>query len=84
MHIVVTARSATQNGSGTVRFAYQAGDEVTAFVAQPLGKDYRRLEMVWTVPGGSSLGQHSILIEPGLLGGGSAVDIKDAAIYFTR
>jgi hypothetical protein len=84
IHVVFSARSATEDGSGTVRFAYQAGDETTAFVAQPLGKDYRRLEMVWNVPGGSSLGQHAILIEPGLLGGGSSVDIKDAVIYLPR
>ena len=84
VHIVVAARSATEDGSGTVRFAYRAGDETTAFVAQPLGKDYRRLELVWNVPGGSSLGQHSILIEPGLLGGGSSVDIRNAVIYLPR
>lgn len=81
VHVVITARSALQNGAGTVRFAYQAGDETTAFVAQPLGKDYRQLEMVWKVPGGSRLGRHSILIEPGLLGGGNSIDIRKAVVY---
>jgi hypothetical protein len=65
-------------------FAYQAGDEISPFVAQPLGEDYRRLDTVWTVPGGAGLGPHALLIEPGLLGGGNAVDIKSAEIYFTR
>jgi hypothetical protein len=84
VHVVITARSALRDGAGTVRFAYQAGDETTAFVAQPLGKDYRQLEMVWNVPGGSSLGRHSILIEPGLLGGGNSIDIRKAVIYLAR
>ena len=82
IHIVVTARSSTTDGAGTVRLAYQAGSESSAFSAQPLGTEYRRLDLVWTVPGGAALGEHALLVEPGLLGGGTAVDIRSVDIYF--
>jgi hypothetical protein len=82
IHVVVTARSPTDDGAGTIRLGYRAGDEASPFSAQPLGREYRRLEIVWTVPGGSALGEHALLIEPGLLGGGSVVDVKAVEVYF--
>jgi hypothetical protein len=84
IHIVVTARSSTTDGAGTIRLGYRAGDEASPFSAQPLGREYRRLEIMWTVPGGSALGEHALLIEPGLLGGGSSVDVRAVEIFFDR
>jgi hypothetical protein len=84
VHFVVTARSPVEGGAGTVRLGYQAGDEASPFSAQPLGREYRRLEITWAVPGGSGLGEHALFIEPGLLGRGSSVDVKTVEIFFER
>jgi hypothetical protein len=84
VHFVVTARAPADDGAGTVRLGYRAGDEAGPFSAQPLGREYRRLEILWTVPGGSALGEHALFIEPGLLGGGSSVDVKAVEIFFER
>lgn len=84
VHFVVTARAPADDGAGTVRLGYRAGDEAGPFSAQPLGREYRRLEIVWTVPGGSALGEHALFIEPGLLGGGSSVDVKAVEIFLER
>jgi hypothetical protein len=84
VHFVVTARAPTEDGAGTIRLGYRAGGETSPFAAQPLGREYRRLEFRWTVPGGSALGAHALHIEPGLLGSGSTVDVKTVEIFFER
>jgi hypothetical protein len=84
VRIVVTARSPVDDGAGTIRLGYRAGNETGPFAAQPLGREYRRLEISWTIPGGSSLGEHALFIEPGLLGGGSTVDVKAVEIFLDR
>jgi hypothetical protein len=82
VHFVVTARASATEGAGTVRIGYRAGNDTSPFPAQPLGREYRRLEFTWTVPGGSALGEHALLIEPALLGGGNSVDVKSVEIFF--
>lgn len=81
VHFVVTARAPVEDGAGTIRLGYHAGDEAGPSATQPLGREYRRLEIVWTVPGGSGLGQHALFIEPGLLGGGSTIDVKSVELF---
>lgn len=81
IRIVVVARAAKTNPAHSLRFAYQNGRSLSPWHDGALGPDYAPLSTIWAVPkdrGGPET--DAVLIEPGIPGDGTAVDIKSVRI----
>jgi hypothetical protein len=81
IRLVVVARGAKTNPASTLRFAFQNGRSLSPWHDGAIGPDYAPLSSVWTVPkerGGPET--DAVLIEPGIPGDGTAVDIKSVRI----
>jgi hypothetical protein len=77
VRIVVDARSSTEFGAANMRFAYQSGLAISHWQTANLSADYKELGMVWRVPTmRTNPAGDFLLIEPGIPGDGTGVDIK--------
>ncbi|MCX5513565.1 hypothetical protein C3941_22665 [Kaistia algarum] len=81
IRIVIVARAARTAPATTLRFAYQNGRMQSPWTDVPLTGTYTPLSAVWTAPperGGPE--NDSLIIEPGIPGDDTAVDIRSVRI----
>lgn len=81
VRVTLDARSARENGATSMRFAYQSGVAISHWQTANLGADFTPLGLVWRVPAMRTdpTGDY-IVIEPGLPGSGTAVEIRSVRI----
>ncbi len=78
VRVVITARASQEGGAAGMRFAYQSGLAISHWQTANLSSDFTQLGMEWRVPTmrTSSNGGDALIIEPGIPGDGTGVDIK--------
>jgi hypothetical protein len=81
IRVTVIARSARERGAVNLRFAYQTGLAISQWQPATLRSDYSAIGLVWRVPTlrANATGD-LIVIEPGIPGDGTAVEIKSIKI----
>ncbi len=81
IRVTIDARSARENGATSMRFAYESGVAISHWQTANLAADFTPLGLVWRVPSmrTSPTGDY-IVIEPGIPGSGSAVEIRSIRI----
>ncbi len=81
VRVTLDARSARENGATSMRFAYQSGVAISHWQTANLGADFTPLGLVWRVPTlrTDPTGDY-IVIEPGLPGSGTGVEIRSVRI----
>ena len=81
IRVTIVARSARENGAGSLRFAYQTGLAISFWQEANLGADYTALGMIWRVPAlRTNPSGDFLVIEPGIPGDGTAVEIQSIKI----
>lgn len=81
VRVVIVAREASENGAASFRMAYQSGVAISHWQSAELSSDFTPLGLVWRVPAlRTDLSGDAILIEPGIPGDGSAVEIRSVKI----
>ena len=82
VRVTILARSSLDNGAANMRFAYQSGVAISYWQTANLGADYQPVGMVWRVPTmrTSPDGSDQLVIEPGIPGDNTGVDIKSIKI----
>jgi hypothetical protein len=80
VRITVVARSSTDQGAGTIRFAYLAGTTISPWKTALLDDTYSALDLTWQVPPRSGDGNDYLIIEPGVPGEGTGADIQEIRI----
>ncbi|MCR4281786.1 MAG: hypothetical protein NUV72_01970, partial [Bauldia sp.] len=81
VRIVILARSSTELGAVAMRFAYQSGVAISHWQTASLAPEYEAAGMVWRVPTmRTSPSGDYLVIEPGIPGDGTGVDIKSIKI----
>ncbi|HVZ13720.1 MAG TPA: hypothetical protein VG894_04605, partial [Bauldia sp.] len=65
-------------GAASMRFAYQSGLAISHWQTANLSSDFTQLGMAWRVPTmrTSASGGDALIIEPGIPGDGTGMDIK--------
>ena len=78
VRIVITARASQEAGAASMRFAYQSGLAISHWQTANLSSDFTQLGMEWRVPTmrTSADGGDALIIEPGIPGDGTGMDIK--------
>jgi hypothetical protein len=78
VRVVITARASQEAGAATMRFAYQSGLAISHWQTANLSSDFTQLGMEWRVPAmrTSANGGDALIIEPGIPGDGTGMDIK--------
>jgi hypothetical protein len=81
VRVILVARGSDENGAASMRFAYQSGLAISHWQTANLSSQYAPLGLVWRVPSirTSSAGD-ALLIEPGIPGDGSSMDIQSIRI----
>jgi hypothetical protein len=81
IRVTIDTRSARENGATSMRFAYQSGVAISHWQTANLSSDFTELGLVWRVPTlrTSPTGDY-IIIEPGIPGSGTGVEIKSVRI----
>ena len=70
-------RSSTESGAANLRFAYQSGLAISHWQAADLGTEFASVTLDWRLPSlRTSPDNDYVLIQPGLPGDGTAVDIR--------
>ncbi len=81
VRVVIVARSSQESGAAGMRFAYQSGLAISHWQTVNLGTNYAPVGMEWRVPMmQTSATGDSLLIEPGVPGDGTGVDVKSIRI----
>jgi hypothetical protein len=82
VRITITARSSAERGAATLRFAYLSGLAISHWQTASLEPDYAGAALIWRVPTQrtSRNGADYLIIEPGIPGDGTAVDISSIKI----
>ena len=81
VRVVILARSSQESGAAGMRFAYQSGLALSHWQTANLGRDYAAVGMEWRVPAmQTSATGDFLLIEPGIPGDGTGVDVKSIKI----
>jgi hypothetical protein len=81
IRVTLTARSSREGGADTLRFAYQSGLAVSHWQVARVSPAYGEIGLIWRVPvQRTSKDGDVLLIEPGIPGDGSGVDIKSIRI----
>jgi hypothetical protein len=78
IRVVLTTRASADRGALNMRFAYQSGVALSYWQTANLKPTYSPVGMTWIVPQmrTSPTGSDYLLIEPGIPGGDTAVDIS--------
>jgi hypothetical protein len=81
VRVTIIARAAPDNGALNMRFAYQSGLAISHWQTANLGADYEPVAMRWRLPAMQTgeAGDY-LVIEPGIPGDGTAVDIQSIKI----
>lgn len=80
VRVTLVARSSTDFGAGSMRFAYQSGLAISHWQTANLGADYQAVGMIWRVPTMRTNPGDYLVIEPGIPGDGTGVDIQSIKI----
>lgn len=81
IRVTIMARAAEENGAVSLRFAYQSGLAVSHWQSSGLTNAFAPIELVWRVPTlRTDPTGNAILIEPGIPGDGTGVEISAIAI----
>jgi hypothetical protein len=81
VRVVIVGRSSLESGAAGMRFAYQSGLAISHWQTANLGRDYAAVGMEWRVPAmQTSPTGDFLLIEPGIPGDGTGVDVKSIRI----
>ena len=81
VRVVIVGRSSHDTGAAGMRFAYQSGLAISHWQTANLGSDYAPVGIQWRLPTmRTSPTGDFLLIEPGIPGDGSGVDIKSIRI----
>jgi hypothetical protein len=81
VRVILVARSARENGAASMRFAYQSGLAISHWQTANLSSDYAPLGLLWRVPSiRTDENGDALLIEPGIPGDGTAMDIQSIRI----
>jgi len=81
VRLVIVARSAKESGAGNMRFAYQSGVALSHWQTANLSDGDVALGLVWRVPRmQTDPNGDYVLIEPGIPGDGTAVDIHSVRL----
>jgi hypothetical protein len=81
VRVVIVARSSQESGAAGMRFAYQSGLAISHWQTANLGADYAPVGIEWRVPTmRTSPTGDFLLIEPGIPGDGTGVDVKSVRI----
>lgn len=81
VRLVLEARSSTDNGAVNMRFAYQSGVAISHWQTANLDRDFTPVGLIWRLPAmrTNPAGDY-IIIEPGIPGDGTGVDIRTIRI----
>lgn len=79
IRIAIDARGTPGRESITARLGYQRGDGLLEWQTINLGAVFYVWTVDWTIPGGASTGDF-LIIEPGIPGDGTALDIRGLTI----
>lgn len=81
IRLTMLARSSPENSAPSIRFAYQSGLAVSHWQSVVLSGNYGSYGMIWRVPAAHKgpIGDF-ILIEPGIPGDGTSIDIRSIKI----
>ncbi|MCB1501031.1 MAG: hypothetical protein KDK07_14795 [Bauldia sp.] len=81
VRVTIDARSARENGASSMRFAYQSGVAISHWQTANLSPDFTELGLVWRVPAlRTDPNGDYIVIEPGVPGSGTGVEIRSVRI----
>lgn len=81
IRVMMDSRSAPENGAANFRFAYQSGLAVSHWQSASLSSDYADTSLFWRPPTlRTSRSNDYLIIEPGIPGDGTAVDIRAITI----
>ncbi len=81
IRVTLVARASHDNGATSMRFSFQTGLAVSHWQTAKLTSTYSAVGMTWRVPTmRSASGGDFIVIEPGIPGDGTAVDIQSIKI----
>ncbi len=76
VRVTLLARSSRENGAANMRFALQSGLAVSHWQSADLSSNYATYGMIWRVPAARTTAGDYLLIEPGIPGDGTSVDIR--------
>jgi hypothetical protein len=81
IRVVLTVRSARENGATNLRFAYQTGLAISHWQEANLSADYTDVGMTWRAPAlRANPAGDFLVIEPGIPGDGTAAEIRSVRI----
>jgi hypothetical protein len=81
IRVTIDARSARENGAASMRFAYQSGFAISHWQAANLTDEFTEFGLVWRVPTmRTNPDGDYIVIEPGIPGSGTAVEIRSVRV----
>jgi hypothetical protein len=80
IRVTLTARSAKEAGALNLRFAYQSGVAISHWQVAKVAPTYGEVGLIWRVPAQRTSKGDALIIEPGIPGDGSGVDIKSIRI----
>jgi hypothetical protein len=80
IRVTLTARSSKEAGAQNLRFAYQSGVAVSHWQVAKVAPTYGEVGLIWRVPTQRTSKGDTLIIEPGIPGDGSGVDIKSIRI----
>ncbi len=85
VRVTIDARAARENGAATLRFAYQSGLAISHWQAANLSSQFTQFGLVWRVPTlRTDPSGDAIIIEPGIPGSGTGVEIRSITIDLIR
>ena len=76
VRVVIEARGSPDQAAGAVRLAYQQDLLILDWRVSRLIGDYAFISASWTIPDRATDGPDYLLIEPGVAGDGTAIDIR--------
>jgi len=81
VRVTIVGRSSAERGAAAMRFAYQSGVAISHWQTANLAPEYEAVGMIWRVPAmRTSQSGDYLLIEPGIPGDGTGVDIQSIKI----
>jgi hypothetical protein len=80
IRITMTARSSKEGGADKLRFAYQSGVAISHWQTATVSSAYGVIGLIWRVPAQRTASSDALIIEPGIPGDGTGVDIKSIRI----
>ncbi len=80
IRLTLEARSSTDRGAATMRFAYQSGVAISHWQTANLDANFAAVALTWRPPALRTSNNDYIIIEPGVPGDGSGADIRSIKI----